>query len=147
MKNTFKITSRSITMDKLPLSYNEALKLYYEMLRIRLTEQRIAGLLYKHEIGCPVHLYVGQEAIAVGVCQNLTSDDFVFSTHRSHGHYLQWEEIYKSCLQNFMARLQDARAGKGALCILLPGKQGLWEAPLRSDHQYRMPLEPRWQPN
>jgi pyruvate dehydrogenase E1 component alpha subunit len=59
---------------------------FINMLRIRLFEEKVAELL--PEIKCPVHLYIGQEAVAVGVCANLRNTDYVFSTHRSHGHYI-----------------------------------------------------------
>ncbi|MCG8589823.1 MAG: thiamine pyrophosphate-dependent dehydrogenase E1 component subunit alpha, partial [Proteobacteria bacterium] len=42
----------------------------------------------EQEIRCPMHLSIGQEAAAVGVCAALEADDWVFSTHRSHAHYL-----------------------------------------------------------
>jgi pyruvate dehydrogenase E1 component alpha subunit len=66
----------------------ELQKLYFEMLRIRLIEEGIARLYAEQEMRCPVHLCVGQEAIAVGVCKALERDDWVMSSHRSHGHYL-----------------------------------------------------------
>ena len=58
------------------------------MLRIRMVEEAIAAEYPKQEMRCPTHLCIGQEAIAAGVCANLTNEDVVFSTHRSHGHYL-----------------------------------------------------------
>lgn len=58
------------------------------MLRIRMVEEAIAAEYPKQEMRCPTHLCIGQEAIAVGVCAALTKEDVVFSTHRSHGHYL-----------------------------------------------------------
>ena len=64
------------------------LHMYENMLLIRLFEQRVAEFATSREVTCPVHLYVGQEGIAAGVCENLTTNDYAFSTHRSHGHYL-----------------------------------------------------------
>ena len=67
----------------------ETLKqLYYEMLRIRMVEEKIAELYPEQEMRCPVHLCIGQEAIAAGVCANLLPSDYVLSSHRSHDHYL-----------------------------------------------------------
>lgn len=71
-------------MDKLQTLKN----LYYQLLRIRLVEERIAEEYAKQEMRCPVHFCIGHEAIPVGVCANLKKEDFVFSNHRSHGHYL-----------------------------------------------------------
>jgi len=63
-------------------------KLYRSMVRIRICEESFVGPILKDEIRCPVHLYTGQEAIATGVCFALTEKDYIFGSHRSHGHYL-----------------------------------------------------------
>jgi TPP-dependent pyruvate/acetoin dehydrogenase alpha subunit len=60
--------------------------LYRTMLTIRLFEQRVAREFRTGEIPGFVHMYVGQEAVAAGVCANLDDDDYVTSTHRGHGH-------------------------------------------------------------
>jgi pyruvate dehydrogenase E1 component alpha subunit len=59
-----------------------------KMLRIRMVEEAIAELYAEQEMRCPVHLSIGQEAVAVGVCAALHADDWVFSGHRNHAHYL-----------------------------------------------------------
>ncbi|MFH0791987.1 MAG: thiamine pyrophosphate-dependent dehydrogenase E1 component subunit alpha [bacterium] len=64
------------------------LDLYKMMLKIRLAEESLVEPIIKGEIKTPCHLYSGEEAIAVGVCANLTKYDVVFGNHRSHGHYL-----------------------------------------------------------
>lgn len=58
------------------------------MLRIRAVEERIAERYSEQEMRCPVHLSIGQEAIAVGVSAALEPRDYVLSTHRAHAHYL-----------------------------------------------------------
>ena len=63
-------------------------ELFYAMLRIRRVQERIESLYLQDEMKTPVHLYIGQEAIAVGFCSALHIDDYISSTHRSHGHYL-----------------------------------------------------------
>jgi len=62
--------------------------LYKDLIFIRLTEEKIAEKYQERQMRCPVHLSIGQEAIAVGVCQNLRKDDLVYSGHRCHAHYL-----------------------------------------------------------
>lgn len=62
--------------------------LYRGMLRIRRIEEAIAERYAGQEMRCPVHLSIGQEAVAVGVCSALRQDDGVFSGHRAHAHYL-----------------------------------------------------------
>jgi len=58
------------------------------MVRIRKTQLRIEELYHLDEMKTPVHLYIGQEAVAVGVCSNLSKKDYISSNHRGHGHYL-----------------------------------------------------------
>lgn len=62
------------------------LELYRLMVRIRLFEEKIVELYPQQEMKTPVHLCIGQEAIAAGVCIHLSKEDYIFSTHRSHGH-------------------------------------------------------------
>src|SRR3989338_5847363 len=64
------------------------MRLYKEMLRIRLCEEKIAELYPQQEMRCPVHLSVGQEAPAVGVSAHLSDKDYAMSGHRAHAHYL-----------------------------------------------------------
>jgi TPP-dependent pyruvate/acetoin dehydrogenase alpha subunit len=58
------------------------------MLRIRRFEERCNALFLQGKIPSTLHLYIGQEAVAVGVCAALRADDYVTSTHRPHGHAL-----------------------------------------------------------
>jgi pyruvate dehydrogenase E1 component alpha subunit len=61
---------------------------YRQMVRIRLFEEQV-NELYKGAIMPGLaHLYIGQEAVAVGICEALHSDDYITSTHRGHGHCL-----------------------------------------------------------
>jgi acetoin:2,6-dichlorophenolindophenol oxidoreductase subunit alpha len=62
--------------------------LFYGMLRIRRIQERIESLYHRDEMKTPIHLCIGQEAIAVGVCSLLGRSDYISSNHRSHGHYL-----------------------------------------------------------
>jgi TPP-dependent pyruvate/acetoin dehydrogenase alpha subunit len=63
-------------------------KLERETLRIRLIEEEISKRYHELEMRCPVHLSLGQEHVAVGVCAGLPKDSLMVSTHRSHAHYL-----------------------------------------------------------
>lgn len=75
-----------------PIAADQAQRFYDRMLWIRLVEEQIAARYGKagepQEMRCPVHLSIGQEAAAVGVCEALRTEDLVFSTHRCHAHYL-----------------------------------------------------------
>ena len=72
---------RTMTIDSSTL-----LGLYRTMLTIRLFEQRVAREFRTGEIPGFVHMYIGEEAVAAGVCANLDDGDYVTSTHRGHGH-------------------------------------------------------------
>lgn len=63
-------------------------ELYRSMLRIRRVEEAIAARYAAQDMRCPVHLSIGQEAVAAGICAALNRSDGVFSGHRSHAHYL-----------------------------------------------------------
>lgn len=63
-------------------------KLYQEMHFIRLFEEKLATVYQQQEMRCPMHLSIGQEAVAVGVSAALRADDWVYSNHRAHAHYL-----------------------------------------------------------
>lgn len=66
----------------------EQLHLYQEMLRIRQFEEKVRELAMANRLPGFFHLYVGEEAVAVGVCSKLNRDDYITSTHRGHGHLL-----------------------------------------------------------
>jgi len=63
------------------------LKMYEGMLKIRMFEEREKDLIQTEQEGF-AHSYVGEEAIAIGVCANLREDDYISSTHRGHGHMI-----------------------------------------------------------
>lgn len=89
------------------------LSLYQTMLTIRLAEEKIAELVSNREIICPCHLYIGQEAVAAGVCSALRKDDWVFSTHRSHGHYLAKGGNLNSMMAELFGRSAGCSGGRG----------------------------------
>lgn len=60
----------------------------HRMILIRAFESRVAELFEANELPGFVHLYIGQEAVAVGVCSAIEDDDYITSTHRGHGHSL-----------------------------------------------------------
>jgi TPP-dependent pyruvate/acetoin dehydrogenase alpha subunit len=77
------------------------------MFTIRSFETRIAELFAKGHIPGFVHLYIGEEAIAAGVCANLRPTDYITSTHRGHGHCI----AKGSDLGKMMAEVHGKRAG------------------------------------
>ncbi len=72
----------------LPATREQLLQMYELMLKIRLFEEQVNELYTSAQMPGLAHLYSGQEAVAVGVCQALRRDDYITSTHRGHGHCL-----------------------------------------------------------
>jgi pyruvate dehydrogenase E1 component alpha subunit len=64
------------------------LRMYRQMLAIRLFEDRVNDLYTRALMPGLAHLYIGEEAVAVGICEALRPDDYITSTHRGHGHCL-----------------------------------------------------------
>jgi acetoin:2,6-dichlorophenolindophenol oxidoreductase subunit alpha len=64
------------------------LRLYRQMVRIRLFEEQVNELYTRALMPGLAHLYIGEEAVAVGICEALKNTDYVTSTHRGHGHCL-----------------------------------------------------------
>jgi pyruvate dehydrogenase E1 component alpha subunit len=63
-------------------------RMYRQMLAIRLFEERVNDLYTRALMPGLAHLYIGEEAVAVGICEALRRDDYITSTHRGHGHCL-----------------------------------------------------------
>ena len=89
------------------LENTNLLEIYAMMLKIRLFEERIVQLYPDQEMRTPVHLCIGQEAIAAAVCQNLKREDYLFTTHRCHGHCI----AKGLSLTSIMAELYGKKAG------------------------------------
>ena len=92
-------------------AHEEALydRLFRDALRIRLIEERIAALYPSDRIQSPVHLSLGQEAVAAGICAGLAPSDLVFGTYRSHAFYL----AKGGDLKGMFAELYGKRTGCG----------------------------------
>lgn len=100
--------------------------MYVTMLRIRKFEEKVAELVYPlKEIICPCHLYIGQEAVATGVCSALKKEDWVFSTHRSHGHYIAKGGDIKALMAELYGKETGCSRGRGGSMHLSSPEQGL----------------------
>ena len=105
-----------------------AKELYFSMLRIRLVEEKIAKLYPEQEMRCPVHLSIGQEAIAVGVCAHLEKKDIVMSAHRAHAHYLAKGGNLKAMLAELYGKSTGCAMGKGGSMHLIDLQSGFFSA-------------------
>ena len=97
----------------------ELLTLYYEMLRIRKVEEKISEKYSEQEMRCPIHLSIGQEAVAVGVSNNLKKKDKVLSTHRAHAHYLAKKGNLKKMIAELYGKITGCAQGKGGSMHLI----------------------------
>ena len=92
----------------------EVLVLMYErMLKIRDFESRVKDLYAAGEMPGFVHLYLGQEAVAVGACTPLRADDYISSTHRGHGHIIAKGADVKYMMAELYAKETGYSKGKG----------------------------------
>lgn len=89
------------------------LSLHRDMLRVRMVEEAIAERYAEQEMRCPVHLSIGQEAAAIGVCRALRRTDKVFSTHRCHSHYLAKGGDLKRMLAEIYGKAAGCQGGRG----------------------------------
>lgn len=83
------------------------------MLRIRKFQLRIEAHYLENEMKTPIHLYIGQEAVAVGVCTNLKREDYINSSHRSHGHYLAKGGNAKALIAELYCKETGCSKGRG----------------------------------
>ena len=82
------MSSAATTKAPSQIPTDRLLRLYQQMVAIRLFEERVNDLYTRALMPGLAHLYIGEEAIAVGVCEALRKDDYITSTHRGHGHCL-----------------------------------------------------------
>ena len=95
------------------------------MLRIRRAEEAIAAMVESGEVACPCHLYIGQEAIATGVCAALGRDDSIWGGHRSHGHYLAKGGSLEALFAEILGRTSGCSAGRGGSMHLAAAELGI----------------------
>jgi pyruvate dehydrogenase E1 component alpha subunit len=84
-----------------------------------MVEEKIADLYPEQEMRCPVHLCIGQEAVSVGVCANLSRDDYVMSGHRAHGHYLSKGGDLKALMAELYGKSTGCSRGIGGSMYLV----------------------------
>ncbi len=87
--------------------------MYRKMYSIRVFEEKVEALFAAGELPGFVHLYIGQEACAVGVCANLGPDDYITSTHRGHGHCIAKGGALDRMMAELYAKKTGYNKGKG----------------------------------
>jgi len=89
------------------------IEMYKKMLEIRNFEQSVYYLFLEGLIPGTIHLYTGQEAVAVGVCSSLRKEDFIVSTHRPHGHYIAKGGQINRLMAELLGKKTGCCKGKG----------------------------------
>src|SRR3954468_2462420 len=107
------------------LDNQQLLSLYRGMVLIRRCEEQLARSHQKGLIPGACHTYVGQEAIAVGVCAHLRADDVVFSTHRGHGHALAKGAPAREVMAELFGKATGVSKGRGGSMHLFVPEVGL----------------------
>lgn len=87
--------------------------MYRKMLEIRRFEEKVWHLFGRNLIPGTLHLYIGEEAVAVGVCANLKIDDYITSTHRGHGHCIAKGADLKKTMAEILGKKTGYCKGKG----------------------------------
>ena len=101
------------------------LDLYRDMLRNRRIEEEIARRYADQQMRCPVHLSIGQEAIATGVCLPLGPHDQIVSTHRAHAHYLSKGGDLTRMIAELHGRETGCCGGRGGSMHLFDPEAGV----------------------
>lgn len=95
------------------LTSEKMIKMYTTMTRIRMFEERVSELFAAGKIPGFVHLYIGEEAVATGVCAILRDTDYITSTHRGHGHLISKGGDVKLMMAELFGRKTGYCKGKG----------------------------------
>jgi 2-oxoisovalerate dehydrogenase E1 component len=107
------------------LSTNDLLALYRQMQLIRQCEEQLAKSHQRGLIHGACHTYVGEEAIAVGVCAHLRKEDAIFSTHRGHGHALAKGLPPRELFAELYGRATGCSRGRGGSMHLFAPEIGM----------------------
>ncbi|OYQ37167.1 acetoin dehydrogenase [Niveispirillum lacus] len=100
-------------------------RLYRSLYRVRRIEERVAAIYPTDRIKSPVHLSIGQEAVAVGICDLLRADDIVSGTYRGHATYLAKGGDPKAMLAEMFGKVGGCARGKGGSMHLVGLDQGI----------------------
>ena len=99
--------------------------MYERMLKIRHFEDRVKNLFAAGEMPGFVHLYLGQEAVAVGACAPLNQDDYITSTHRGHGHIIAKGGDVKLMMAELYGKATGYNKGKGGSMHIADPRLGI----------------------
>jgi len=95
------------------------------MMEIRFFEEKVADLYAQNLVPGTIHLYAGEEAVAVGVCSNLYLEDYITSTHRGHGHCIAKGADLKRTMAEILGKKTGYCKGKGGSMHIADFKVGM----------------------
>lgn len=112
-------------MASIPIDKDRLVSLYRTMLLIRRCEEQLAKSHQRGLIHGACHTYIGQEAIAAGVCAHLLAEDAIFSTHRGHGHALAKGVPAEQLIAELYGRATGCSRGRGGSMHLFAPEVGM----------------------
>jgi pyruvate dehydrogenase E1 component alpha subunit len=107
------------------LSKSQFLEMYQCMIKIRYFENKVVELYSSGKMPGIAHLYIGEEAVAAGVCANLTHSDFITSTHRGHGHVIAQGADLRKMMAEILGKKSGYCKGKGGSMHIIDMKKGI----------------------
>ncbi len=101
------------------------IKKYHSMLLIRRFEEALCPYIDNNQIRTPCHLYIGQEAIAVGICSHLNDEDLIWGNHRSHGHYIAKGGDVSLLMNEIFCKENGCSGGRGGSMHIVDKEKGI----------------------
>jgi pyruvate dehydrogenase E1 component alpha subunit len=95
------------------LTKEKLIEMHRKMLKIRFFEEKVFELYAQNLVPGTIHLYLGEEAVAVGVCSTLRREDYITSTHRGHGHCIAKGAELKRTMAEILGKKTGYCKGKG----------------------------------
>ncbi len=112
-------------MHEIEVDKTVLLNLYTVISRIRKVQLKIEELYNDDEMKTPVHLCIGQEVISAAICENLKKEDYLFSNHRGHGHYIAKGGDLKAMIAELYCKETGCSKGRGGSMHLIDLSVGL----------------------
>jgi pyruvate dehydrogenase E1 component alpha subunit len=118
-------TKQDVSISAQTLDKPRLLQMYEQMMTIRQFEERAGREFAAGKVPGFVHLYAGEEAVAVGVCAHLTDDDYITSHHRGHGHCIAKGVDLRAMVAELLGREPGACRGKGGSMHIADVNKGM----------------------
>jgi acetoin:2,6-dichlorophenolindophenol oxidoreductase subunit alpha len=107
------------------LEKNALISGYEMMKKIRYFEESLCDFIENGEIKTPCHLYIGQEAIATGICSSLRNKDLIWGNHRSHGHYIAKGGDLQKLMDEIFCKESGCSGGRGGSMHIFDNDSGI----------------------